>query len=449
MAQAVDLSTHYDVIIVGGRPAGASLAARLGQRNIKTLIVEQATFPSKPAVSTPFVWAHTMELLDEIGVDEADYARNTPQMTRAVLEFGTHFRTFLPISERAGRSYMYTVERARFDEALWKNLDRFTTVSAIEDFSVTDLVKDDAGRVSGIVGHYAKQDPQTISADCVVGADGRFSTVARKAGAEITEQRTDVDTTIYYAFWENVAPYDEAGDALPHIHASLDGFTSVFMPTADNLVAVVAQGQSDLYNVHNEDVQDYYLSYLQQRPYMWRRLTQAKQVSKLSGMKRMGNLFREAAGPGWALIGDAYHQKDSLDGQGIYDALLGAKFLAEEIEAWKLNEKSWDEAMTAYGERINAATKPMFVATLDRVKREVYTIPPPFVAKNVLRWMLTDPEYIRRFSLLLIRKIDPENWAPPPVLLKALASGIGSDLKRLFSRSANPQALPPIKEMIQ
>ena len=35
----------YDVIIVGGRPAGASLAIRLARQQLKVLVVDRATFP--------------------------------------------------------------------------------------------------------------------------------------------------------------------------------------------------------------------------------------------------------------------------------------------------------------------------------------------------------------------------------------------------------------------
>ena len=108
----------YDVIIVGGRPGGASLAARLGQSGLKTLIVERSEFPSVPAVSTPFILPHTLGLLDEIGAQESEYARNTPRMNRFVLEFKNYFRVPFYMQTSAGRDYMYTAERGRFDTAL-------------------------------------------------------------------------------------------------------------------------------------------------------------------------------------------------------------------------------------------------------------------------------------------------------------------------------------------
>ncbi|HEU4758513.1 MAG TPA: FAD-dependent monooxygenase, partial [Dehalococcoidia bacterium] len=68
-------TTQYDVVIVGGRPAGATLAARLGARGHSVLVLDRAAFPSAPAVpSSPTVHPGGMRLLDELGIEERRYA---------------------------------------------------------------------------------------------------------------------------------------------------------------------------------------------------------------------------------------------------------------------------------------------------------------------------------------------------------------------------------------
>ena len=49
-------------------------------------------------------------------------------------------------------------------------------------------------------------------------------------------------------------------------------------------------------------------------------------------MANMHGFFRESAGPGWALVGDAGHFKDPTPGQGIADALRQCERLADAIE---------------------------------------------------------------------------------------------------------------------
>ncbi|HSH03104.1 MAG TPA: NAD(P)/FAD-dependent oxidoreductase [Anaerolineae bacterium] len=443
--KSVEMGTdyQYDVIIVGGRPAGASLAARLGAQGMRVLVLERTTFPSKRGViSTPFLLGSGMALLDEIGADEEIYAEGTPRIERFVLEFKDYFRTFGRIATVGERDYMYTIDRERFDHHLWRNLKKWPNIERRAGWSVVDLVRDEGGRVCGVVARQAKEAAVEFRAKLVVGADGRFSVVARKAGAKVKEERTDISTTIYYTTWQNVSDYDESGEAVAHIHTLGNGYSFVFMPTADGMVNVVFQCPADMYEQLEGDVEQVYREALRSAPYVWRRLAEAQEIAPLQGMKRVGNLYREAGGDGWVLVGDALHQKDSIDAQGIYDALLEAKLLSEAIGDWCQGEKTWAEGVKWYEERVWAETYPMFESTLERVKREIYSVPPPFIIKTVLRWVLTNPEYMRRFSLLLTRQYDPVNWAPPAFMLKAIGEGIVADVKRLLQGKDDPFKMP-------
>jgi 2-polyprenyl-6-methoxyphenol hydroxylase-like FAD-dependent oxidoreductase len=52
---------------------------------------------------------------------------------------------------------------------------------------------------------------------------------------------------------------------------------------------------------------------------------------RLRVMANWHSYFRESAGPGWVLVGDAGHFKDFTPGQGISDALCQAKSLSMSI----------------------------------------------------------------------------------------------------------------------
>ncbi len=418
------MTTAYDVIIVGGRTAGTSLAMHLGKAGLKVLIVERDSFPSRPAVSCPLFFGSGLALLDELGVSEADYAKDHPKFPGAVLEMGRYFRTQIDMPEINGRDYMYGLDRNIFDNALWKYLDKVPNVEKRADLAVTDLVRDENGQVTGI-----QTKNEIIEAKAVIGADGRHSMVAQKVDATIIEEHTEVNTTIYYAYWENCEPYEIDGQSWIQIHTGMDGFSFILIPTANNLTGVVAQCRQDYFDAP-DGYEAWYLNTLQKYPAVWNRLKNAERVTPISGMKNVRNLYREAGGAGWALVGDAYHQKDSFDGQGMYDALLESKLLAQSLLKWDKGELSWDKAIAEYSATAYESTHPMFMATLDRLKREVYSEPPPFVAKTILRWVLTDKAYLERFAELVNRQIHPENWAPPSVMLKAILGGLGKDLTR-------------------
>jgi 2-polyprenyl-6-methoxyphenol hydroxylase-like FAD-dependent oxidoreductase len=200
---------NYDVIIVGGRPAGSSLGARLGAAGLNVLIVERATFPSGPAVSAPFLLPHAMALLDEIGADEAQFAESTPQLRRFVLELADYFRVVIPFDAAVGgRNYFYTVDRQRLDTCLWRGLSRWPNVHTLEDTKVIDLARDADGGVVGVVVEDAAGQRRELRGRAVIGADGRFSLVARKVDAQTTESRDDVATTIYFGLLRQICGSD-------------------------------------------------------------------------------------------------------------------------------------------------------------------------------------------------------------------------------------------------
>ena len=75
-------------------------------------------------------------------------------------------------------------------------------------------------------------------------------------------------------------------------------------------------------------------------------LSGARRRGRLLGAKDLPTFFRQAAGPGWALIGDAAHHKDPLAARGIADALLGAQLLAEQVlRGW---DHDLDDALRYY-----------------------------------------------------------------------------------------------------
>ena len=59
---------EYDVIIVGARCAGATLAIYLGRAGLKVLLLDSVKMPRDMTLSTHFIQGAGMKVLDEIGV---------------------------------------------------------------------------------------------------------------------------------------------------------------------------------------------------------------------------------------------------------------------------------------------------------------------------------------------------------------------------------------------
>jgi flavin-dependent dehydrogenase len=419
---------EYDVVIVGGRPAGASLAARLGARGTKVLLLDRARFPSEPDVpSSPILYQAAIAVLDELGLDTIALAEVLAPISEIGFRFGDYFDTVVPIPKMWGFDHAYGVDRVGFDELLWRHVAQFSSVQQREGFAVRDVLRDVAGRVVGVVGSERGGEDEQIRARCVIGADGRFSLVARKVGAPIIEEETRCLSTAYFAAWEGVVPFREGCNM--DVHVTGRGLDLLCIPSTGGRTVLNTHERADRVDVGG-DAQAYYMDTIAKVPVVHERLRHAKQVSKLLGVKQIGNGYRRAGGPGWMLVGDAVHYKDPVDGQGMYDALLGARILDAALAAWLGGKHSWEQTVAEYERELHAATHDMFVETVSRLRKELYSEPPEVIIKTLIRWSMTDPIYQRRFIEYIGRAIPVKGWNSPSLMAGAVWRGLKRDLGR-------------------
>jgi len=421
------MTNHYDAIIIGGRIAGSSLALRLAQQNLKVFLIDRASFPSLPQVpSSPIIHAGTMRLLDELGFEEKEYIHPDGLITEYALTFVGYFQEFIPTElMKIDRNYGYGIDRTLFDTVLWERAAAAPNVTAHSNFSAIDIQKEN-GHVIGIIGKASDGSEVRVTADIVVGADGRFSWTARAVGAEVTEERNEFMGTSYHVEWENVEPISPEHPHTVGFYNTAKGRVILTIPIDTRKYIVANYLTMDKTNFGSQNLESNYLESLQSVPEVWERLKNARRVTEIVGVKGIQNGYRRPYGDGWALVGDAVHYKDPIDGQGIYDALLGTKILAEAIRKWKQEGSSWDEAMKFYQDEFWKATHTMFLQTVERVKQELYSEPPPFIINSIIRWTMTDPEYQADFLRYIFRAIDPNDRPNPHP--KFFLRGIKRDL---------------------
>ena len=436
------MEQRYDVIIVGGRFAGSSLAIRLAEQNLRVLLLDRATFPSLPQVpSSPIVHPGTMGLLDELGLSETDYAHPGSRATHMILDVMNTYQAVMPLAlTQLDRPYIHGIDRNRLDTLLWERAAGLVPVTAYQGAAMTDVCKDDAGRVTGVVVRHSDGSRQQYNADLVVGADGRFSPSAHKFGAAILEEWNDVPSASYHAEWENVGNYADNYPQALVIYQLEGGVSFLCIPIAERKY-IIANYQRTADVAFDRKLDDHYEYTLRSVPGLRERLHHARRTTPVVGVRRIDNGYRQASGDGWALVGDAFHYQAPIDGQGIYNALLAAQFLADAISQWKRGTP-WREAGAAYQQRFYTATRPMLTQTVKRVQQELYTNPPPFVVNTLMRWALTDPAYQKQFLLYLCRAADPGTMVfgptPGPII-----RGVLRDLVRVLQRSTGFGARVP------
>ena len=128
--------SDYQVIVIGGRPAGSSLAIRLGRLNIKTLVVDKMTFPSLPAVpSSPILYSHHLSMLEELGISESDALHAGGRVDSFVLNFVNYFHTVMPMSAGGAKHpYAFGADRVKMDAKFWETACSYESVTTRSGF---------------------------------------------------------------------------------------------------------------------------------------------------------------------------------------------------------------------------------------------------------------------------------------------------------------------------
>lgn len=331
-------STEYDAIIVGARCAGSATARLLALQGHRVLVVDRV-HPSAgrvpPAGNVVTPGAYLMKqwgLLDEL------VARGCPPVTGQRVHAGGQVMEG-PAGGSGGIEAMYVADHAVLDPLLCEAAEAAGAEIRI-GVRVDDLLWD-GDRVCGITGSGPGGERIEVRAPLVIGADGKHSFVARNVGAATYRERT-AGQCAYHAFWHNTGHRDL------EIFVD-DGRVCIVFPTHNNRSWVVCvRPMSEWENFKKDHVAQYH-SQIAGFPALAAAMEGATLDSRYHGNGDLDGFFRQASGPGWALVGDAGHTKDPGPGRGISDAFIQADLLAEAADDALRGRRSWHEALEEFG----------------------------------------------------------------------------------------------------
>lgn len=395
-------ASRYDVIVVGARCAGSPLAAMLANRGLRVCLLDKAD-PATDTPSTHLIQGSGVRVLERLGVANTLTARTDP-ITRARLAFNA---TRVDTGDKAAviGGPALNLRRPVLDPILADHA-RTAGVEVHIGVAVTGLVRDDSGRVAGVV-----TDQGTIRAGLVVGADGVRSTIARLAGAR-EYLTTPVERGFIWGYFEGAA----APTSTLWIGKIADvGYLA--SPTSDQqFLAAIAVSRAD-WPATVRDLDTAFASGLAGWPDLADALAGARRIGGCQVMAHGHGYFRQSAGPGWVLVGDAGHFKDPTPGQGIADALRQVERLAPAIES--ALDGAGDRPLTDWWHwRDRDAIEMYWLA------RQIGASGPiPAIQELMLTRLTSTPAGVARFAGVLNHDIKPSRVFHPGALTLALVHG--------------------------
>jgi len=318
----------YDIVIVGGGPAGATAALYAKRVGLKALLLEKARIP-RDKICGDAIGGKAVDILRELNLSAQ--AESLPGITvRGVIFGGTdHSEATIEVcnGRRPGIAG-YVIKRELFDGFLFEQA-RGAGVECREGWEVGDLIIENS-TVRGVKARQLESGAfEEFRGNIVLGADGYKSIISRRLGLyEIDPQHWLTAVRSYYRNVEGLSDKIE----LHYVADVLPGYFWIF-PLDDNIANVgigmlarpMKRRHVNLVEALNDVVGSSRFA---------RRFKAALRVTKPMGWQLpTGSKRRPCAGPGYMLVGDAAGLIDPFTGEGIANAMYSARKAVEIAQA--------------------------------------------------------------------------------------------------------------------
>lgn len=322
-----------DVLVVGGRVAGASTAMLLARAGHKVVLVDRAPLPSD-TVSTHAILRSGVLQLSRWGLLDRVLAAGTPEARHITLGFGGQKIEFAVKAEH-GVEALLAPRREVLDGILLEAAVQ-AGVEVHDRTRLIRLLRSPAGSVTGAV---VERDgvARTLRTRFVVGADGTNSRVGGLVGARPYHSHPATNA-VHYAYFSNVEVEGfwfqfTAGTNVGSIRTN-DGLNCVF----------VGRPVSEMDAFRSDPDGEFHRLLHHGSSELADRVRSGARVTPFRGTPGLNGFVRTPWGPGWVLVGDAGHTKDPISAHGISDALRDAELGARAI----------DRSLRAPGEAVQA-----------------------------------------------------------------------------------------------
>jgi len=345
----------YAVVIVGARCAGAATALLLARRGYDVALVDKSPMP-QDTLSTHAIARSGIVQLSRWGLLDRVRASGAPPI-RSVA-FGTAASlTTRTVKPTAGVDLLLAPRRYVLDTIL-REAAIEAGATLYTPATVRDVIRHPSGRITGVtIGQAGGR--RTLSGRIVVGADGLRSTVADRVGAPYRWRSISSSGTFYtYARGMHVQGFEFhlAPRALVGLFPTHFGETCVWICAPDDSLRPLLRAGSAKTAVLQQMIDD-------AAPQLAGRVQSAEITAPVRGAVNLPSHIRHAAGPGWALVGDAAYHRDPITGHGISDAFRDAELLTGAIDAHLGEGAPWSQTGSAYDTARTAAAQQIFTIT--------------------------------------------------------------------------------------
>ncbi|MCI0660018.1 MAG: tryptophan 7-halogenase [Acidobacteria bacterium] len=334
-------SNNYDVIVIGGGPAGSSVASILTREGRRVVLFEKEKFPRHhigESLMTDTFWTfQRMGFLEKL--------KQSPFVRKYSVQFansmGKESRPFYFIEAVHHESAVtWQVTRSVFDQMLIEHAAELG--ATVYQRTPVKQVLFEGDRARGVEVQMEGGKLEKFYAPVVVDATGQSAILSNKLGWRVRDPK--LKKAVLYSYFKGAHREPDLNGGATLVLRTGNGSNGWFwyIPLENDITSVGIVANPDyLVKGRGQDLAKIFNEEIEKCEACRRRVVDATRVDKIYSILDYSYRSKKCAGNGFMLIGDAYGFLDPIYSSGVLLALKMAELAADAIhDAFKHNDFS-------------------------------------------------------------------------------------------------------------
>ena len=336
------MEDHCEVLVIGGGPAGSTMAALLAMRGRDVVLLEKSRHPRFHIGESllPF----NMPLFDRLGVGSEIEAIGMPKFGAEFVSPWHDKPVMFEFANAMGNPFpsTYQVRRSQFDEILFRNAAQ-KGARAIEECRVTGVEFDSDGAT--VSARMESGQERVWRTRFVADASGRDTFLASRLG--VKERSRKNNTAAIYGHFSGAKRHPGKAEGNITVFWFEHGWFW-FIPLADGATSVGAVCWPRYMKTRMTSPEQFLLDTIALCPQLTERLQGAKLISPVTATGNYSYSTGRAVGERYIMLGDAFAFVDPIFSTGVFLAMHSAFIGADAIETCLDEPRRAARALKAY-----------------------------------------------------------------------------------------------------
>jgi flavin-dependent dehydrogenase len=330
--QPMDSSTsEYDCLVIGGGPAGATVATLVAEAGFRTLLVERDAQPRRKVGES--LMPETYWTFERLGILEQLRQSSFPRKigVQFVSSSGTESQPFLFRTHDAREcSRTWHVERAKFDPLLLAGAAA-KGAEIRRGVRVREVVFDGDRAVGArLMATDGDADDELVHAKVVVDASGQHGLLAGRFG--LRQPNPEFRKAAVWGHFRG-ARRDIIEDGVMTLILRTRSNKCWFwhIPLSGDVVSIGCVGDASYLLQGRDSPEQAFQREVADCPAIAERMVAAERVAGFDVVKEYTYTTERSAGDGWVFVGDAWGFIDPIYSSGVWFALKSGELAADAI----------------------------------------------------------------------------------------------------------------------